>query len=310
MDHPGVIIVCRGGDLADIGPDDKTLEFPVIDAELGTAPGILPSLLIAPESLLPNTSATRRTITYFIAKPTRCSITRDSPANLGHYYDCGAIKFAIADYLPKEFYYESDNNEQTGGVALREREFSAIHCGFPGLAGESIISVFAIPKRPSPGWPALVHAMGRNLRDQGISVHIAPGPLGEELLCDYGQYLVRVIGIAGDRYAVRATLYIPMTHREDEAQWMKNTRDMLAHSLVMRGDEPRPAYSTLPLLIPADATISLLVSTGNNPPPSKESPSRNIVPTDSIRESTEREYTLTGKYDQGHSTLGGVSAYL
>lgn len=157
--------------------------------------------------------------------------------------DCGSLRFILPHTMQCYFELGPDN------------EPHLIHCIFPGLEGECVLSVYAAPKGDD-SWYKLLSTIAQNLRSQGIRVQIYAGLWGNELTAEYGDYSIHIIGYQGDRWILRAVVFVPhSTHTENDIAtnlltWAHWARIIMSNTQIYRGDEPLPALSPLPLHLP------------------------------------------------------------
>ncbi|MDH2455086.1 DUF3710 domain-containing protein [Corynebacterium bovis] len=106
---------------------------------------------------------------------------------------------------------------------------------------------FAAP-RAGGLWQEAIPDIVEGMRADGMTVEVRQGPWGDEVLAEAGDGAMRIIGVDGTRWMLRLTLAGPASSRDALAQL---AREVLARTFVVRGTEPIPAGTPLPVTIPA-----------------------------------------------------------
>lgn len=106
---------------------------------------------------------------------------------------------------------------------------------------------FAAP-RAGGLWQEAIPDIVEGMRADGMTVEVGRGPWGDEVLAEAGDGAMRIIGVDGPRWMLRLTLAGPASSRDALAEL---AREVLARTFVVRGTEPIPAGTPLPVTIPA-----------------------------------------------------------
>lgn len=128
-----------------------------------------------------------------------------------------------------------------------------------GPDGALELMAFAAPRGEHELWDEVRPQLAADMARRGGTAEEAPGPWGPELSCQLtvqrtdGSSAVqpsRIIGIAGPRWMLRATLLgRPALDAEAAAPW----EAVLADVAVRRGTEPRAVGEQLPIVLPPHA---------------------------------------------------------
>lgn len=104
---------------------------------------------------------------------------------------------------------------------------------------------------PSSGgqWTKALADIRANMEKDGIKVHTEPGPWGEELVGQASENgnVIRIIGVDGPRWMLRVTL---ATHYDKADAIAQIGRDVIARTIVHRGDAAILAGDSLPVRLP------------------------------------------------------------
>ncbi|QUH01323.1 DUF3710 domain-containing protein [Saccharopolyspora erythraea] len=112
--------------------------------------------------------------------------------------------------------------------------------------GRLTVSAFAAPKS-SPLWPEVSKELADQLRKDGARVHSEGGDWGPELVADSPKAALRFVGVDGPRWLVRGVAAGPAEHAKDCAKLLYAVLD---ETVVVRGDEPLPVRTPLPIELP------------------------------------------------------------
>jgi len=113
--------------------------------------------------------------------------------------------------------------------------------------GQLTITAFAAP-RSAPLWSEIRTEIGQKLREDGARVdEIFDGPWGREMHVVTQQATLRFVGVDGPRWMLRGVAAgPPATHDE----LVDVLYDVMGGTVVVRGVEPLPVRSQLPLVLP------------------------------------------------------------
>lgn len=112
--------------------------------------------------------------------------------------------------------------------------------------GQITLTAFAAP-RSGGLWHEVVPELVTKLRSDGAQVGSAAGEWGEEVEAVTGQGVLRFLGVDGPRWMLRGVAGGPA---EDAQPRMALLRDVVRQTVVVRGSEPLPPRSPLPLRLP------------------------------------------------------------
>lgn len=107
-------------------------------------------------------------------------------------------------------------------------------------------AAFAAP-RSGGQWSRNIDEFREGMEKDGLEVTRRSNDWGEELIGTIGDGVVRVIGVDGPRWMFRLTLAGPTTSAADLAEL---AYEVMSRTFVNRGDEPAPAGTALPVVIP------------------------------------------------------------
>ncbi|MFD1530005.1 DUF3710 domain-containing protein, partial [Pseudonocardia aurantiaca] len=120
----------------------------------------------------------------------------------------------------------------------------AVHIALAG--GRLSVSALAAPKS-SKLWPDLAREIDKSLRDGGARVRSYAGEWGRELHATSGKAKSVFVGVDGPRWM----LYGVATGPEAQADALEaELRRMLRGTVVVRGKNPYPVRTVLPLVVP------------------------------------------------------------
>lgn len=203
------------------------------------------------------------------------------------YLDFGSIKLKIDQKFV--LYCEIDSS---GNHDHQEQNFFALHCIKPGALGGCNISAYSTPGHEDARtcWTNVMRIISRSLRDRGISAHIDLGVCDGEVVANYGNYTLHIIGNAGNNWFIRGVAFVP---QEGAVNWLEICRTMVKSSVVILGERPMPAYTYLPLTIPAGIRVKY------NKGPRISSDDKNTI-----------GFMATDTYHRGTPTCGGAMSYI
>jgi hypothetical protein len=120
----------------------------------------------------------------------------------------------------------------------------AVHVVTP--IGQFTLNAYAAPK--SGGlWREVCGELAEQLRTDGARVHSSVGDWGQELVAKLGEVSLRFAGVDGPRWMLRGVVAGPPEHAEIATRAL---RDLLRNSVVVRGTQPMPVRTPLPLNLP------------------------------------------------------------
>jgi hypothetical protein len=112
--------------------------------------------------------------------------------------------------------------------------------------GRLTVSGFAAP-RSGELWPEVCDELIEQLRKDGAKVRVENGEWGRELVADSDQAVLRFVGVDGPRWLLRGVAAGPPEHADACAKLLYATLD---EAVVVRGDEPLPVRTPLPIELP------------------------------------------------------------
>ncbi|GAB3280828.1 DUF3710 domain-containing protein [Parasphingorhabdus pacifica] len=112
--------------------------------------------------------------------------------------------------------------------------------------GRITVSGFAAPKT-SDLWPEVSNELADQLRADGAKVYSVIGDWGAEIVADSPKAMLRFVGVDGPRWMLRGVAAGPSEHSE---ACTKLLYALLEETVVVRGDEPLPVRTPLPIELP------------------------------------------------------------
>lgn len=113
--------------------------------------------------------------------------------------------------------------------------------------GRITVAAFAAPRSPGQ-WREVAAELSQGLRADQAQVTVEDGPWGREVLGIGPAGAMRFLGVDGPRWMVRCVAAGPASTVSALAV---TAREVLADTVVVRGDEPLPVRTTLPVTLPA-----------------------------------------------------------
>ena len=110
------------------------------------------------------------------------------------------------------------------------------------------LSAYASP-RSALLWPEISKELADQLGADGARVRKENGEWGTELVAFVNDVLLRFVGVDGPRWMLRAVAAGP---KEQSAQAAEELRDMVRETVVVRGIQPMPVRTPLPLTLPVE----------------------------------------------------------
>ena len=127
-----------------------------------------------------------------------------------------------------------------------EGPLRAVHVMTPN--GRFTIGAYAAPKSGEL-WPEISMELAEQLHGDGARVRRENGEWGVELVAFVNDVLLRFVGVDGPRWMLRAVAAGP---KETSAKAAEELRDIVRGTVVVRGDQPMPVRTPLPLQLPAE----------------------------------------------------------
>ncbi|WP_263251870.1 DUF3710 domain-containing protein [Saccharopolyspora rosea] len=112
--------------------------------------------------------------------------------------------------------------------------------------GRLTVSAFAAP-RSGDLWPEVSEELAEQLRADGARVIAEEGDWGVELVADSPKAALRFVGVDGPRWLLRGVAAGPAEHAE---ACTKLLYAVLDETVVVRGEEPLPVRTPLPIELP------------------------------------------------------------
>lgn len=122
----------------------------------------------------------------------------------------------------------------------------AVHLLTP--LGQVTINAYAAP-RSGGLWEEVRGELAEQLHTDGAKVGSAPGEWGEELTGVINDVALRFIGVDGPRWMLRGVIAGP---RGVAGQSERLLRDIVRGTVVVRGTDPMPVRTPLPLVLPPE----------------------------------------------------------
>jgi hypothetical protein len=127
-----------------------------------------------------------------------------------------------------------------------EGPLRAVHLVTP--IGQFTVSAFAAP-RSGDLWSEIRAELADQLRTDGATVGHDTGEWGEELTGAVDDMALRFVGVDGPRWMLRGVVAGPPEHAEYAQSLL---RDIVRSTVVVRGDQPYPVRSPLPVELPQE----------------------------------------------------------
>ncbi|MEO9220262.1 MAG: DUF3710 domain-containing protein [Mycobacteriaceae bacterium] len=112
--------------------------------------------------------------------------------------------------------------------------------------GRITVAAFAAP-RTEGMWREVVGELAQSLKDDGAVVRFEDGPWGREVVGVGEAATLRFIGVDGPRWMVRCVAAGP---EETQEPLTELARSVLQDTVVVRGVEPMPVRTPLPVALP------------------------------------------------------------
>jgi hypothetical protein len=124
------------------------------------------------------------------------------------------------------------------------RVVRAVHVVTP--VGQITLNAYAAP-RGGDLWAEVCGELATQLRGDGATVHSESGDWGQELVASLNAVTLRFIGYDGERWMLRGVVAGPpeLARQSSEA-----LRDIMRGTIVIRGSQPMPVRTPLPIDLP------------------------------------------------------------
>ncbi|AXB43528.1 DUF3710 domain-containing protein [Amycolatopsis albispora] len=147
--------------------------------------------------------------------------------------DLGSVRVPV----PEGAQVQVEMDQATGGVR-------AVHVVTP--VGQVTVSGYAAPK--SGGlWTEVCKELTDQLRADGARVQPGRGEWGMELSAIVGEVALRFIGVDGPRWMLRGVIAGPQSQAAAAPDVL---REIVRHTIVVRGDAPMPVRTPLTIELP------------------------------------------------------------
>lgn len=112
---------------------------------------------------------------------------------------------------------------------------------------------FAAP-RSAGQWDESLAEIAESMENDGLMVAVERGPWGNEVVGRAANAVIRLIGVDGPRWLLRTTVASPV----DSAETMTSlARECIARTFIYRGNDPIPAGTSLPVVLPEEMADQL-----------------------------------------------------
>ncbi len=156
----------------------------------------------------------------------------DAPDDGLNRLDLGSVRLPVPDGA--QLQVEMDAN----------RAVRAVHVVTP--AGQLTVNAYAAPK--SGGlWREVCGELAEQLRGDGATVRSAAGEWGQELVAALGEVQLRFVGVDGPRWMLRGVVAGPPELAEQSTHALY---DLVRGTVVVRGTQPMPVRTPLPIELP------------------------------------------------------------
>lgn len=136
----------------------------------------------------------------------------------------------------------------------------AVHLVVP--QGQVTVTAFAAP-RSAGLWTEVARELAAQLRSDGATVDLRAGEWGREVSAVTDQASLRFLGVDGPRWMLRGVA--AGSEQQSEALVIV-LRDVVRDTVVVRGAEPLPVRSALPLQLPEPLAEQLKQAAAPAPP--------------------------------------------
>ncbi|MGH3628151.1 MAG: DUF3710 domain-containing protein [Sciscionella sp.] len=122
--------------------------------------------------------------------------------------------------------------------------------------GQFTISAYAAP-RSGGLWSEVSRELTEQLRKDGAVVHRRTGEWGHELSGAGNDMALSFVGVDGPRWMLRGVVAGPAEHAEPAAELL---RELTRFTVVVRGEEPMPVRTPLPVALPEEIAEQVLAA--------------------------------------------------
>ncbi len=156
----------------------------------------------------------------------------DAPDDGLNRLDLGSVRLPVPDGA--QLQVEMDAN----------RAVRAVHVVTP--VGQLTVNAYAAPK--SGGlWREVCGELAEQLRGDGAKVRSTAGEWGQELVAALGEVHLRFVGVDGPRWMLRGVVAGPPDLAEQSTHALY---DLVRGAVVVRGTQPMPVRTPLPIELP------------------------------------------------------------
>jgi len=156
----------------------------------------------------------------------------DEPADGVNRLDLGSVRLPVPDGAQLQV-----EMEPNGGVR-------AVHVVTP--VGQLTVNAYAAP-RSGGLWRDVCGELAEQLRGDGATVRSTSGEWGQELVAALGEVSLRFVGVDGPRWMLRGVVAGPPDLADQSAHALY---DLVRGSVVVRGTQPMPVRTPLPIELP------------------------------------------------------------
>lgn len=156
----------------------------------------------------------------------------DAPDDGLNRLDLGSIRLPVPDGAQLQVEMDQQKNVR------------AVHVVTP--VGQLTVNAYAAPK--SGGlWREVSTELAEQLRGDGATVRSTTGEWGLELMAALGDVSLRFVGVDGPRWMLRGVVAGPPELAEKSSHAL---HDLVRGTVVVRGTQPMPVRTPLPLELP------------------------------------------------------------
>jgi uncharacterized protein DUF3710 len=156
----------------------------------------------------------------------------DAPDDGLNRLDLGSVRLPVPDGA--QLQVEMDAN----------RAVRAVHVVTP--VGQLTVNAYAAP-RSGGLWREVCGELAEQLRGDGAKVRSSAGEWGQELVAALGEVSLRFVGVDGPRWMLRGVVAGP-PELADQSQHA--LYDLVRGAVVVRGTQPMPVRTPLPIELP------------------------------------------------------------
>lgn len=126
--------------------------------------------------------------------------------------------------------------------------------------GQLTVNAYAAP-RSGGLWTEILAELAEQLRGDGATVRSTAGEWGLELIATLGEVTLRFVGVDGPRWMLRGVVAGPPEAAEASATAL---RDLVRGTVVVRGSQPMPVRTPLPVELPPAIAEHIAQAKGNH----------------------------------------------